>query len=49
MQISETAEESPGPASHFKREVGLWMATALVSGNTVGSDLTPRRSRGVTC
>jgi hypothetical protein len=37
MQISETAEESPAPRPHLKREMGLWMAIALVVGNSASS------------
>jgi basic amino acid/polyamine antiporter, APA family len=39
VQISETAEESPASRPHLKREMGLWMAIALVVGNMVGSGI----------
>ena len=39
MQTSETAEEGPGSRPQLKREMGLWMAIALVIGNMVGSGI----------
>lgn len=49
MQTSETVEEAPGSKPRLKREIGLWMAVALVVGNMVGSGifLTAVNSLGV--
>jgi amino acid transporter len=37
--VTDTAPRAPTPKPGLKRSIGLWMATALVVGNMVGSGI----------